>query len=241
MPLVYEEHFTALNTECDPWDRMTPGSVLRRVQDISIAQCEQKGLNEALYQKTQTTFLLAKLSLVIGRMPAVGERVRMETRAYGARRALYHRVTSLHAEDGAKLCEADSRWVLINTATRRIMRQPPEEFAHVYVDTPGEEEHELSFPKPGRLFPLGEVRASYTLCDRNGHVNNTKYADLVCDHLPLERLSQGMPKQMLLCYHSEIPLGSTFSLCSAPEGDTGFYFLAQSEDTKHFECFVRFG
>ncbi|MDL2254045.1 hypothetical protein LJC49_08275 [Ruminococcaceae bacterium OttesenSCG-928-I18] len=183
---------------------------------------------------------MAKLSLAIQRMPQVGETIRMETRAYGQRRALYHRVTSLHGAGGEKLCEADSRWVLINTATRRILRKPPEEFAHVYVDTPGEEEHELTLPKPGALFPIEQVRAGYTLCDRNGHMNNTKYADLICDHLPLERLRAGMPKQMLLYYHSEIPLGSLFSLCGCPVGEKGFYFLAKSEEVKHFECYTYF-
>ena len=136
MPLIFEDNFTVLNTESDPWLRMTPGSILRRVQDISIAQCEAEGMNDALYEKTGTTFLLAKLSLLVFRAPVAGQAIRMETRAYGMRRALYHRVTSLHAPGGEKLCEADSRWVLINTAKRRIMRQPPEEFAHVYVDTP---------------------------------------------------------------------------------------------------------
>ena len=241
MPLIFEDHFTVLNSESDPWLRMTPGSILRRVQDISIAQCEAKGLNDEMYQKTGTTFLLAKLSLLVFRAPCAGEAIRLETRAYGMRRALYHRVTSLHGPGGEKLCEADSRWVLVNTNTRRIMRQPPEEFAHIYTDAPGAEEHDLNFPKAGHLEPLANLTAAYTQCDSNGHLNNTKYADLVCNQLPLELLREGLPRRMLLGYHNEIPLGGCFLLSGSTTEPDSFLFSAEGENgVRHFECFVQF-
>ncbi|MDL2218946.1 hypothetical protein LJC04_01210 [Ruminococcaceae bacterium OttesenSCG-928-O06] len=241
MPLSYEQQFTAFYFECDLWDRMAPGAVLRRVQEISTAQCDALGINEALYRRTGTVFLLAKLSLQVQRMPRLLEDVRIETRAYGMKRAVYQRMTSLHnAQTGEKLCETDARWILVDTETRRIRRKPLDEFLPLFNEEPGAEGHNMDIVRPKTLYPIKEMRATYTLCDRNGHVNNTKYADIVCDHLPIEQLRAAVPKRMLLWYHSEIPLSSSFSLAGAPSGENGYYFVAAQQDRKNFECQIEF-
>ncbi len=242
MPHSYSENFQVLHFECDPWQRMSPASVLRRVQEAGTAHCESLGLGDELYQRTGTAFLLAKLSLlVLARMPHLGEAVTVHTQAYGMRRAVYHRVTALHAQNGDKLCEADSRWVLVDVEARRILRKPLEEFTAYFNGEPDAAGmHPMEMPKPGELLPLGELCAGYSVCDRNGHVNNTRYVDMMCDHLPLEKLKQAPPRQVLACYHNEIPLGGSFSLQSALLEDGGFYFAARRGESRDFEGLVRF-
>lgn len=240
MPLKYNQSFEVLQFECDPWDRMTPGAVLRRVQEIGTAQTESLGFNEEFYKNTHTVFLLSKISLKINRAPRLGEKVEIETRAYGMRRAVYHRVTSLHSQSGEKLCEADSRWLLVDTSTRRILRTPTEEIAKYFNEEPAEE-HVCDIPKaPEGLAELENLRASYTLCDRNGHVNNTRYADFVCDALPITRLEEGLPQQMVFHFRSEIPLNENFALWGAQIDENSYYYLAQQEKSKNFEAYVRF-
>lgn len=43
--------------------RFTPGSVLRRAQQISTDHCNVLGLTAQVYEQTHTAFLLAKLSV----------------------------------------------------------------------------------------------------------------------------------------------------------------------------------
>ncbi len=242
MPLTYEKDIRVTFGECDAFGRMTPGSALRRFQEIATEQCERLGFDNAFYQRTGTAFLLAKLSLlVLARMPHLGEAVTVHTQAYGMRRAVYHRVTALHAQNGDKLCEADSRWVLVDVEARRILRKPLEEFTAYFNGEPDAAGmHPMEMPKPGELLPLGELCAGYSVCDRNGHVNNTRYVDMMCDHLPLEKLKQAPPRQVLACYHNEIPLGGSFSLQSALLEDGGFYFAARRGESRDFEGLVRF-
>lgn len=240
MPLCYDDEFLVYQFECDPWDRMTPGAALRRIQEVSNSQCDSIGLTFEAHDRTHTVFLLSKMSfLVVSRMPHLYEHIHIQTRAYGLRRATYHRVTSLYTDSGEKLCEADTRWMLIDTVSRRILRTIPEEFAHILADTPGAEEHEMRIPHPTSLVNLGEMRAGYSLCDRNGHLNNTRYADLMCDHLPIEDFDKGPPRRVMLCFRAEIPFNHTFTFSStAAEG--GYYFLASEGDKKNFEGFVSF-
>lgn len=240
MPLCYDDDFIVYQYECDPWDRMTAGAALRRIQEASNAQCDSIGLTFEAHDRTHTVFLLSKMSLrVVSRMPHLYEKIHIQTRAYGMRRATFHRVTSLHTAAGEKLCEADTRWMLVDTTTRRILRTLPDEFAHILVDTPGAEEHDMNFPHPTSLVDLGEFRAGYSLCDRNGHLNNTRYADIMCDHLPITEFEKGPPQRVMLYFRAEIPFNHTFTLGSTA-ADDGYYFLASEGGKKSFEGFVSF-
>lgn len=238
LPLCYEQNFTVEYTECDPFSRMSPGAILRRIQDIGTAQCDELGMDEEMYRRTETVFLLSRLSLQIYNAPLVRQAIRMQTRAYGRHRALYQRVTSLFDEQNNKLCEADSRWVLVSTNTRRILRTPPEGMIMPFNETPGAEEHDLDIPPHDMPAELETLHASYSLCDNNGHINNTRYADLICDRLPIEALRETPVKRMLLIYRNEIPLGHTFSLGKSWVGSNGIYFTAEENEHKSFEGYV---
>lgn len=241
MPLIYEEDFKVLHSECDPWDRMTPGAVLRRVQEMSTAHCDSIGMDEAHYEKTHTAFMLSRISLQVQRIPMLREPVRIQTRAYGMHRAVYQRVTTLYGADGQVLCEADSRWVLVDTQTRHILRAEPEGFDSPFMDMPGAEEHDMGMPKkiegPAQT---GQFTASYSLCDRNGHMNNTRYADVVCDLLPIEKLQAGPVRRMLMVYRAEIAMGDGFDVAYGAAGENGYLFVAEAEGRKRFECYTQF-
>lgn len=243
MPLVYEQDLKVCQFECDPWDRMTAGAALRRIQEIATFQCQEQGIDEQLYQRTHTLFLLSRISLEVQRMPRLYEQVRIQTRAYGMYRAVYHRVTSIHSAEGEKLCEADSHWILIDTQNRRILRQAPEEIARLYGPVTAEdlaEIHDMKFTKPTELTPFPEQTAHYSICDRNGHINNSRYADLMCDHLPVEMLKKAPPRKILLFYHNEILLSSPFNMSVGAEGESGHYFLAECDGKTSFEGVIRF-
>lgn len=240
MPICHQEEFTVCQYECDHWDRMTHGAFLRRAQEISNAHCDILGLTLEAHRKTHTVFLLSRMSIqVFARMPSIFEPVRIETRAYGMTRATFHRMTSIHTPAGEKLCEVDSRWVLVDTDSWRILRTLPKAFEGIFPNIPCPELHSLDIERPAELRFIEELLASYSRCDRNGHVNNAQYADIICDHLPIQQLAQGPPQKMLLYFRSEIPMEQSFTL-SGGETESGFYFLASHQEAKHFEGFVIF-
>lgn len=242
MPRVYQQNFRIQQFECDPWDRMSPGAMLRRIQEIGTEQCESLGFDMAYYKRTHTAFLLSKVSLQIYRPPAIGQQVLLETRAYGMRRAVYHRVTSFHAENGEKLCETDSRWLLVDTDTARILRHPQPDFEPCFNDEPTEE-HDMTLPKAeGAPATTESFTAGYSLCDRNGHINNTRYADLMCDALPLKAMQATPPQKLLLCYHHEIPLGDAFTLQAFPTCGGSCFAASRNAKKKpaDFEGFIGF-
>ena len=55
--------------------------------------------------------------------------------------------------------------------------------------------------------PGGSWTASYSLCDLNGHVNNSFYLDIACDALPLDAIRKGPLRFASIKYHREIRWG----------------------------------
>ena len=86
----------------------------------------------------------------------------------------------------------------------------------------------------------GEPVASYSRCDMNGHLNNTRYADILCDALPWSVWEQGTVQDLLLFYHREVPRGESFTLSRARTGEKQYYFNGEREGKSAFEASITF-
>ena len=81
---------------------------------------------------------------------------------------------------------------------------------------------ELTSPKgivPRDMVNSCPRRVSFTDLDRNGHMNNTVYADLICDALPLEVWRTHTATDVILYYHKEVPMGESTRLYRAAVGE----------------------
>ena len=231
---LYSETFTVHDFETDVNRNMTPGAILRRAQQISTDHCISLGIDTPLYERTHTAFLLAKFSLLLYQPIPAETSVLLTTKPSAPQHAIYHRYTSLCDQNGQLLCEVDSSWVLINTQTRRILRSAPQELPLPFMAAPAKL-LDASIQKADASF-IGDETAVYSRCDQNHHLNNTSYADILCDHLPHSLLLERQIQRVAIAYHKEIPLGNSFQLYRAELSDRDYYFMGQSEAGKHFEA-----
>ena len=123
----YEESFIVGQYECDCNGRIKAGALMSQCQAISTNHCNSIGMTIDVYHKTHTVFLLAKASLEIYGEIRVGDKIRMVTRPSSPNRAVYSRYTRFFNEQGQEVAAQDSKWVLVDTDTRKILRNPPEE------------------------------------------------------------------------------------------------------------------
>lgn len=230
----YSVEFTVTESECDADRRMMPGAFLRRVQQIATDQCTALGLTDEVYMRTHTAFLLAKQSAEFYVPVRPGQRVILTTCPSPEHRAVYNRFTELRDQDGTLLCASDTRWVLVDTQTRRILRNAPEGFPDIFKQ-PLEKTLDLSVKK-AQTQSCGSQTALYTRCDRNGHLNNTIYADIVCDAVPAEKILKQGTERLVIIYHQEVPLGESFTLERAQTGKDRWYFCGKNDKTRHFEA-----
>lgn len=235
----FSEPFTVRGYECDANSSMTPGAVLRHSQQISTDQCLLLGIDDDAYSRTHTAFLLAKMTVEFYAPLREGMRVTASTQPRTAQRAVYVRYNSFRDEAGTLLAAVDSRWVLVDTETRRILRHRPEAFPDVFLPQEVPQLDITVHKCPAQ--PCGEQTAVYTRCDSNGHLNNTVYADIVCDALDVHTLLRRGVRRFAIDYRSEVPLGGSFALSRGAVSPDSWYFCGQSDGTTHFEAEITLG
>lgn len=131
----------------------------------------------------------------------------------------------------------DSRWVLIDTEKRMILRKHPEQFADQWAeDVPLELPIRLPRVAPEDCETLGTQTAAYSRCDMNGHLNNTRYADIVCDAVPWQVWDSAQISDFIISYHREVPRGESFTLRRARLAEDTFYFDGEREGKSAFEA-----
>ena len=228
-PDLYQVLRSVSECECDFARRLTMGGLLRLVQEASTRHCTLLNITGEDYRRTGTAFLLAKLcARIYTDIPAEAQ-VRLETRPTLPIRAVFHRYTTLTFPGADSPAAAvDARWVLVDIESRRILRRPPEGL-HLPFTNPSVPEFPILIPKPqGEPEATGRETAGYSRCDQNRHLNNTRYADIICDHLPLEQLRMGPLRELTICYHRELTMGHAMEILRQ-ETEPGLFYLAGRE------------
>ena len=167
---TFTETFRLAQADCDLANRAMPAALLRKAQQLAIDHCNAVGLTDDVYLRTGTAFLMAKVALEIYRPIRLGEQLRATTMPSQPKRAVYNRLTTFEDEQGQLAALYDSRWVLVDVNSRRILRQPPEGLPIAFDQTV---DKELDFGV--ERLPVSQGRpilAGYSLCDCNRHINN---------------------------------------------------------------------
>lgn len=235
--ITYTQKFTVYRTDGDHLGHVKLGALLRYAQQVATAHAEAVGLNDALYRETHTAYVLAKLALHVTRLPLVDEELTLITQPERCKRAVNKRITHFYDADGAEVATMDSRWVLIDTEKRMILRKHPEQFDDQWAeDVPLELPMRLPRVAPEDCETLGTQTAAYSRCDMNGHLNNTRYADIVCDAVPWQVWDSAQISDFIISYHREVPRGESFTLRRARPAEDTFYFEGEREGKSAFEA-----
>lgn len=241
IPVTYTQTYTICRHDGDHHGNAKPGALLRYGQQIATMHAEAAGLNDELYAATHTAYVLAKLALHIDRTPRVDETLTVITRPERCKRAVNKRITFFYDEAGQQVAVLDSRWVLIDTDKRLILRKHPEAFNDCWAeDVPFELPMKMVKAAPEDCAPAGEYTATYSRCDMNGHMNNTRYVDILCDALPWNVWDEGEVRDLKVYYHREVPRGESFALLQAQTGEKQYYFCGQREEKAAFEASITF-
>ena len=167
-------------------------------------------------------------------VPESGEPVRLQTWSDHIKGPQFFRGYRLLDEAGACLTESMASFALVDVNTHHLLR-PTAEVLGGLPSVP----QETACPLPPALkvtpplTPVGQWTVPHSAVDFNRHLNNTVYADLLCDFLPAP-LRERSPRAYALYYLTEAKEGETLTLYYGCEGDD-HYVEARCGDTR---CFV---
>ena len=201
----YEETFTVRITECDLNDAWRLNSILEAMQEAAGAHSKLLGCGREELLKNHTVWVLSRCELHMERYPRSGEQITLRTFPMPVRRYFFPRYYLMTDARGELVGKAGSLWLLLDTRTRRMLA--PGAVANLIPDN-----HDLSIPMnlPATVGQLqgeefvSEYQPRYSDLDVNGHVNNTRYAEWLCNALGVDLMTRFEPESVILNYNSEI-------------------------------------
>ena len=224
----FTETFFINRHDADFMGNLKPGSLLRFVQQLATDQNTNLGFTNDFYVAHALAYLLAKQTLVFSRVPRIDETLTMTTMPEMSKHAVNKRLTLVNDEQGNEIACVDSRWVLVDAETRRILRHGSP-LLEPYWNENVPRTLDQTIPKAAQTVVLTPRHADYLLCDLNGHINNCAYADLACASVPLEAVRQAPISRLSIVYHREVPLGEMLSLASG-QAESGWYTVGTKAD-----------
>lgn len=165
---------------------LRPSSLLRFQQEAGERHLGEAGLTYQEFYRRGMVFVLTRLNVEIRRLPELGEEVTLLTWHRDSKGAQLYRCYQLLDGRGEVLTEGVSAFALVEVDSHRPLR--PTVFEQFGIEPHPERRN--GCPDPGRLRPpegleeSGERRIYWSDTDYNGHLNNTVYADILCDFVP---------------------------------------------------------
>ncbi len=175
-------------------------------------------------------FVLMRQTLRMERYPSFGDRVHVTTWAF-LERTVFPRCFAFCDDDGRLLGTLSTIWMLCSLSDRKILNPSAFGIAIPATDQPPLE-------KPGKLRFEGEPDAvfprisQYSDMDYNGHVNNTRYADWVCDLFDPQRFCENRLAELQINYVAELRGREALTLSLREEG-ARFSVLGKSDADGH--------
>lgn len=209
----YQEDIFLRTCDCDVNGQWRPSAVLTAMQELSGTHCALLGCGRDDLLKRGIVWILARSEVQMSRYPRIGETVTVQTFHKPVRLRFFPRYYIMKDASGDVIGKAGTLWLLMDLATRQTI--PAGDIAALLPDN-----SELAAPMalPATVGQLqGDETVTlydpvYSDLDVNGHVNNTKYADWLCNALGVETMKQYAPASLILNYNAEVVPGQHVAL-----------------------------
>lgn len=146
-------------------------------QEIAEEHAEELGIGQEKVTLNKRKWIITRHSVVINRLPEFPEKVTLYTYPGKNNPFFLYRHFYLEDEKGNLLLRGCSIWAILDAATNKIIVNP---FGHPLPED--SKEDELPIPSKIEEDALNKVKehvVEYGDIDLNGHLNNTKYIDLI--------------------------------------------------------------
>lgn len=226
----YSEQRVISCYEADANHNFRPTAMLDLMQEAAGRDASVLGFGYDDMIGSNTAWVLSRTRVVFHKNPKWRDTVNLKTWHKGANRIFYLRDFVLDSQDGERLVSATTSWLIIDLASRRMVRNTTlaENFDNSGMGHAIEEPADkVVLPKDSQLELVHTHKVVWSDIDTNGHVNNVKYAVWALDAVDFEIAKGRELKEMLINYDSEVMPGSEVELyrTSVVESDACVYYV----------------
>ncbi|MBQ7455888.1 MAG: hypothetical protein IJS53_05535 [Clostridia bacterium] len=232
----YQEDFLLRTRDCDVNGQWRPSAILEAMQEVSGAHCALLGIGRSELMKRGIAWVASRREVQMERYPDIGERVTVRTFHKPVRLRFFPRYYLFLDARGEVIGKAGTLWLLMDVHTRQAL--PAGEMG---ANLPDNSNLPAPMGLPAAVAPLqGEERAweylpQYSDLDENGHVNNTRYADWLCNALGIECMQENRLRSLVLNYNAEVLPGNALTLRLTRSGPL-FRLAVTNGDKTAFEA-----
>ena len=217
MNFVHTTTFPVTTLHADCFGRCKPSCLLRFAQDAAEAHCLQLGADWDTMAKKGLFWAVIRQRMEVFRLPEEGETVTVKTWPMPTTRVAYPRATEGFDEKGNLLFQVISLWVIMDRDSRAMIR-PDKSGVRVEGTLLGTELNAPAGLPAGEFTKSAQRTVGFTELDINGHMNNTRYLDWLCDLLPADFHREHPLKAVTICYMNEAREGQQVRLGWSDEG-----------------------
>ena len=226
--MIFSLNYTTRWHDTDANRTVRPTQILVFMQEASNHHIRALGNDlDKLRDEQGLAFLLSKIRLALYKPLYAFEEITVETWTTASRGFSFNRFFRIKRGDEV-IAAADTTWALISLKTGELCKVDAFDFKFEHEE-PIDIGLPMRFrvPKTELLNLIGERKIVYSDLDYNMHMNNTRYADMLCDFMPIERV--GDIKEMTLEFLHESALGDTLTFYGA-EQDSRYYFKTVNQN-----------
>lgn len=216
---TFTNEFFLTAAEVNAQEELPLSRLVTLIIDTATGHANRIGVGYADMMKSNSSWVLSRLSVDIARMPGVNHDYRLVTWVHSVNKLFSERQFRLEDdESGEILAWVDTIWMAIDMDSRR----PTDLLSHNgLVDIA--EPREFLGSKCGKLQPLSVCGSSYPYTfkvsdiDVNRHVTTRRYIDLITDLWPLERYEACRVSRFEIAFKHEARYGEEAFTCCLPD------------------------
>ena len=233
--MIFSKKFTTRWHDTDAERRVRPTQLLVYMQETSNAHLESLECDlDWLRDEKKLAFILSKTRLAINLPLYAHEDITVSTWTCESRGYAFSRFYRICRGDEV-IATADTTWALVSLENRQLCKVDsfPIEFEH---ESPVDIGLPLRFrvPKSENMELIGHRNIVYSDLDYNMHMNNTKYADMLCDFMPYELI--GSIKGISLTYLHEAAFSDRLKVYRANDADKYDFRAVNADGTVCLEA-----
>ena len=236
--MIYSDSYTVKWHDTDANRRLRPSQLLVYMQETANRHLHHANMDlDRLRDERGLGFLLSRVSVCIYQQLYAYDEIHVQTWICDGKGLSFNRCFRV-LKGADVVAEAFTVWALMDINSRTLVRQ--EQFEYPFGgEAPLSPAYPIRFRLPAteEMQKVGERRIVYSDLDYNGHMNNTRYPDMLCDFLPDTTHTRVVG--VSLAYRKEAAYGDTLTVERAADENGVFYIRTRLGQETCLEAMVK--
>lgn len=237
--MKFTKHYIAKWHDTDANRQVRPSALVTYLQETANEHLIHIGISlDELRDRFGLAFILGSISVRSYEPLFSGDAIEVETWTCGERGFRHNRCFRV-LRGGKTVAEATSQWALINLKDGSLVKVEDMPY-HIEPEVPialPDVPARLKMPPVSKMEEVGTRRIVYSDIDYNGHMNNTRYPDMICDFLP--EMRDKRMTGLVLSYRKEAVFAHTLRVFRKKTEDGYLVCTVDEEGSICTEAFVK--